>query len=171
MKKKEPLQVSDRQKQIIHKIVKKGRVGKDMCKRLQVVLLASEGMSNYCINRVIGMQKNWIGIWRSRWEKHGDKLRKLERDEHLDMSEKDMEEHILEIMAGEKRGGNSSKITLSQMNQIVALACEKPEDYGIPFSKWTLKSLAQVIMKEQIVESISPSYVCRILKKNCSHIR
>ncbi|MCB0685613.1 MAG: helix-turn-helix domain-containing protein [Saprospiraceae bacterium] len=165
MKRKEPLQLNDRQKELIHRIVKKGRVGMAMCKRLQVVLLASEGMSDYGINRVIGMQKNWIGIWRNRWEQQSEKLRKLECDANLSVSDKEMEKHILEIMTGEKRGGKSSKITLSQLNQIVALACEKPEDHGIPFSKWSLASLAQVIMKENIVERISPSYVCRILQK------
>jgi len=165
MKRKEPLQLSDRQKEIIHRIVKKGSVGIAMCKRLQVVLLANEGMSDYGINRVIGMQKNWIGIWRYRWQLQSERLRRLECDDDLGISDKEMEKHILEIMAGEKRGGKSSKITLSQLNQIVALACEKPENHGIPFSKWSMASLAQVIMKEKIVESISPSYVCRILKK------
>jgi putative transposase len=68
-------------------------------------------------------------------------------------------------MADEKRASKPSKITLTQMNQMVAIACEKPEGHGIPISKWSYEVLAQVIVEKNIVESISPSYVWKILQK------
>lgn len=172
MQKKEPLQLSNREKEIIQGLLRRGMVRNGMGKRLQVLLLASEGMSNYVINHRLGMQKNRIGIWRDRWEKHSEKLRKLELDKGLNLSDKDIEKHILEIMADEKRASKPSKISLAQMNQMVAIACEKPQNHGIPISKWSYEVLAQVIVEKNIVESISPSYVWKILaKKNCNLIR
>jgi transposase len=171
MLKKEPLQLSDRQEKILHKMIKNGRVGTEMCKRLQVLLLAHEGMSNYAINKVIGMHKEWIGIWRNRWEQQWEKIGVLEGDDKFSLSDKDLEKQVLEIMSDKGGQGRRSRITLAQKNQIIAVACEKPEDHGIPVSKWSYDLLARAIVKKKIVDSISPSYVFKILKKNFSHIR
>jgi hypothetical protein len=115
MQKKEPLQLSKRQKVIIEGLLRRGTVRNGMRKRLQVLLLASEGMSNYGINSRLGMQKNRIGIWRNRWEKQAEKLRKLELDKSLSLLDKDIEKHILEIMADEKRASKPSKISFDRL--------------------------------------------------------
>jgi len=48
--------------------------------------------------------------------------------------------------------------------QIISLACEKPEDSGLPVSHWTPPELAREAAKRGIVESISPRQVDRFLK-------
>jgi transposase len=63
------------------------------------------------------------------------------------------------------RSGTPKRITLAQEQQIVALACKKPEDYGIEMTTWTLKMLSKVAVERGILESISPRYVAEILKK------
>ena len=170
MWKKEKLQVSERQRKIIHRVIRIGRVGTDMVKRLQVVLLANEGMSNYAINRVIEMQRNWIGIWRDRWKEHVEKLVRLEREDGYILSDKELESHILEIMSDRQRTGRPPRFTLAQKNQIIAIACDKPKDHGIPVSNWSLDLLVRAVEDKKIVNGISKSYICKILKKNCNLI-
>jgi putative transposase len=48
--------------------------------------------------------------------------------------------------------------------QIMALACEKPEESARPVSDWTPRELADEAMKRGIVEQISPRTVERFLK-------
>jgi putative transposase len=53
---------------------------------------------------------------------------------------------------------------MAQKQQITALACRKPQDYGIPITQWNREMLAQVAMAQGIVETISPRYISELLK-------
>ena len=46
------------------------------------------------------------------------------------------------------------------------MACEPPEDYERPITHWTYAELADELAKQGVVESISPAYLGRLLKKN-----
>ncbi len=46
--------------------------------------------------------------------------------------------------------------SLEQILRLFALACEKPETDDRPISQWTARALADEVMKQGIVESISP---------------
>ncbi len=72
---------------------------------------------------------------------------------------------MLDILRDLPRSGAPERIPLSEKQQLIALACEKPEDYGIPFTQWNREMLAKVAMAEGIVEKISPRYVGKLLKK------
>lgn len=72
---------------------------------------------------------------------------------------------ILDILTDVPRSGAPKRITLSEEQQLIALACEKPEDHGIPMTQWNREMLAKVAMAEGIVEKISPRYVSELLKK------
>lgn len=50
-----------------------------------------------------------------------------------------------------------------QILQLFAIACEKPETYGRPISHWTPRELASEMVKQSIVENISPRHVGRLL--------
>jgi putative transposase len=54
--------------------------------------------------------------------------------------------------------------TAEQVCQIMALACQKPEDLDLPFTTWTPSELARTAVKQGIVASISPASVGRFLK-------
>jgi hypothetical protein len=55
--------------------------------------------------------------------------------------------------------------------QIIAIACEKPEDHGRPVTHWTHRELAEVVVEKGIVDSISSSHLGTLLKKKIySHI-
>jgi hypothetical protein len=44
------------------------------------------------------------------------------------------------------------------------VACETPEESGLPLSHWTLSELASELVRRRIVESISTSQLCVFLK-------
>ncbi len=74
---------------------------------------------------------------------------------------------MLALLRDRPRSGAPRRITLSQRQQIVALACEAPEDFGIEMTQWNREALAQeVAVDKGIVETISPRYVSVVLKKN-----
>jgi len=56
--------------------------------------------------------------------------------------------------------------SLEQILQLFAIACEKPESYGRPISHWTARELADEMVLQGIVESISPRHVGRLLESD-----
>jgi len=49
--------------------------------------------------------------------------------------------------------------------QLFAIACEPPQSYGRPISHWTPRELADEVIKQGIVESISPRHVGRLMNE------
>jgi putative transposase len=62
------------------------------------------------------------------------------------------------------RSGSPGKFSAEQLVQLIALACEAPQDSGYPVSHWTPQEIAAEASKRGIVESISPRPVGRFLK-------
>ena len=52
-----------------------------------------------------------------------------------------------------------------QILQLFAMACEKPDNYGRPISHWTSRELADEMIKQGIVATISPRHVGRLLEE------
>jgi putative transposase len=61
------------------------------------------------------------------------------------------------------RSGAPATFTLEQITELYALACAPPEQYGRPLSHWTPRELADELVKQGIVESISERHVGRLL--------
>jgi len=70
-----------------------------------------------------------------------------------------------ERLADAPRSGAPATITAEQTCAIVALACERPQDSGVPLSHWSAGDLAREAMRRGIVKSISPRSVGRFLKR------
>ncbi len=70
---------------------------------------------------------------------------------------------MLERLADAPRSGSPATFSLEQVLQLFAIACESPENYGRPISHWTSRELADEMMKQGIVESISPRHVGRLM--------
>jgi putative transposase len=87
-------------------------------------------------------------LWRNRWFENSGK--KLPPHQRLQDSE---------------RIGAPVKFSMEQVIELFALACSKPEDYGRPISHWTCRELADEIIKQGIIESISVRHVGRLLEE------
>ena len=134
--------------------------------RIKILLLASKGQSNASVKRELGVDVNTVKKWRHRWETEFESIKAFELGESNEgVSDKELLERMLLVLKDIPRSGAPKRITLAQEQQIVALACEKPQDDGIMMTQWTREMLAHVAKTRGIVESISPRYVSEILKK------
>ena len=59
--------------------------------------------------------------------------------------------------------GRPREIKLKQRRQIIKLLKTKPKKFGLPWSSWNLRGLAEIAVKERIVESISHEYIRKII--------
>jgi transposase len=50
--------------------------------------------------------------------------------------------------------------------QLVALACESPQESGRPVTRWTPRELADAVCRHGIVEAIAPRTVGRFFKRS-----
>ena len=71
---------------------------------------------------------------------------------------------IEEVLSDAPRPGAPVKFTAEQVTQIVAVACEDPENSDRAVTHWTPTELANEVIKREIVVSISPRQVGRFLK-------
>jgi putative transposase len=69
------------------------------------------------------------------------------------------------VLSDQLRPGTPSKFSVEQIVQIVALACESPQNAQRPVNQWTPTELAQEAVKRGLVEDISPRSVGRFLKR------
>ena len=72
---------------------------------------------------------------------------------------------LFERLQDGERLGAPATFSLEQILQLFAIACEKPETYGRLISHWTSRELASEMVKQRIVESISPRHVGRLLEE------
>jgi len=81
---------------------------------------------------------------------------------------KQIAEQIAERLQDLPRPGAPDTITPEQWCRIIAMSCEKPSKYGLPITDWTHRELANEIIRQKIVDTLSPSHLGRMLKKKTS---
>lgn len=158
--------MSQRAYEVIKRYSQKRNVAHHYKLRTSIILRASQGESNQQIARDLGISYNTVKSWRKRWQQHYEQLSTYQAGAcGQDISDHQLMEKILDILSDAPRSGAPKRITLSEEQQIMALACEKPQAHGIPMTQWNREMLAKVAMAEGIVEKISPRYVSKLLKK------
>ena len=160
--------VSDRQGTILTKWCR-NKVGTSqrLFERCQIILMSAAGVSNIEQGRRLGMDRQRARRWRRRWAECKEHLAIAEQG---GASDKDLAKLIKEILSDAPRAGVTPKFSAEQLTQIIAVACEPPEDSGRPVTHWTPPELATEVIKRGIVESISPRHVDRLLKGGiCVH--
>jgi transposase len=97
-----------------------------------------------------------VRLWRKRW---------------VEWQDMPLEECRVEIrLSDAPRSGSPGKFSAEQVTQIIAIACEVPQDSGYPVSHWTPQELAMEAKKRGIVASISDRQVGRFLKRGGSNV-
>ena len=72
---------------------------------------------------------------------------------------------IEKILSDAQRPGGPPKFKDEQVAAIIAMACEDPSNFDLPFSHWTPELLQIEVIKRGIVESISVRQIGRFLKR------
>ncbi len=141
-----PLQLTETERSQLQQVVKRHSTPQQIALRASIILLADEGLNHRDIGRELNLSRDMARLWRNRW---------------LALSQTDVP--VLERLADAPRPGGPATFSLEQILQLFAMACESPQTYGRPISHWTARELADEMIKQGIVESISPRHVGRLL--------
>jgi hypothetical protein len=131
--------------------------------------MSAEGISSIEQARRLGIDRQRVRRWRTRWANHYGSLEAAELEGSTD---KDLSALLRALLADEQRCGAPPTFSAEQLTQIIGVACERPSDSGRPVTHWAPYELADEVIKRGIVETISPRHVDRLLKGGTSvHIR
>jgi transposase len=145
------VKLSEEESQGLRKIVRRHSTRQQIALRARIVLAAAAGKRNAEIARKEGVDVSTARRWRNRWMDL----------QPIPLSELSAEERLEDL----PRPGAPARITADQVCQIVAMACEDPQESERPISHWTGREIADEIKKRDIVDEISPRHAARLLKK------
>ena len=158
-----PVDVSERQQGILKRLAQAGTTGQELAIRARIVLMSATGTKRLDQAMAERVHPERVSRWRVRWAKANERLSAAEGE---GASDKDLEALVIEVLSDRPRPGAPTTFTPEQVTNIIALACEKPSDSGLPVSHWTPPDVAREAIKRGIVESISPRQVDRFLKRS-----
>ncbi len=153
------IRLTEKQHAILQQIVRSTTASQRLVQRTRLIVLAFKGMFNRVIANVIGLQRKQVGLWRRRWKQSFDALVAIECRE----SQAALRRAIEEVLGDAPRSGSSGIFTAEQVTQVLAVACEPPDQSGRPIDEWTGRELADELIRRGIVPSISTSQVNRYL--------
>ena len=127
--------------------------------RVNIALLAGEGLTNQEISARLNMHYNSDGTWRSRFLDALPHLREIQESAPDKLSDE-----IRKVFSDKPRPGCPCVFTQEQIMKIIDLACKAPSDFGYEVSQWSLNLLVKEIRKQGIAQDISAKSVSRFLK-------
>ena len=130
----------------LERLVRARTTGQQLALRARVVLLAGTGLTSSEVARQLRVDVSTVRQWRARW--------------------RETTGPVAERLADAPKAGRPARITPEQICQIIALACEVPEDSNRPISHWSARELADEIMRRGIVDRISPRHAGRLLLRS-----
>lgn len=152
--------ITEVQQEVLQQIVWSRSSPQGLVHRAQIILLAFDGFRNDQIAQRLQCERHGVGIWRRRWQKAFPRLVVIECLEQPSALRKAIED----VLGDWPRAGCGGTFTAEQITQIIAVACEPPEDSGRPVTHWTPSELADEVIQRGIVVSISARHVGRFLK-------
>lgn len=155
-----PIELSESQLAVMERIRRRQTCAQRVVRRARIILEVAAGGNNKEVARRLGAHRDTVKDWRERWLDASEQLASMEETG----DEKALAEWIETLLDDKMRSGAPATFSSEQVVQIVAVACEKPQDCGRPVSHWTPTELADEVVKRGIVESISPRSVGRFLK-------
>jgi len=142
------LKLSGGEREQLQQLTNRHNTPQQIALRAKIILMASEGQNHREIARNLDINRQTARLWRNRWlETEGKEL------------------SIVQRLQDSERVGAPGKFSMEQVIELFALACSPPEDYGRPISHWTARELADEIIKQGIIESISIRHVGRLLEE------
>lgn len=157
------INLSSRQETLLQQIVRGTTNPYRLVRRVKLILAAASGESNSSISRRLELERGQVRLWRERWRQDKEKLAAAEEQQ---VTDKKLMVLIKQVLEDRPRSGTSRFFSVEQVVQIVALACESPEESERPVSHWTARELAAEAVKRGIVSKISPRSAGRFLKRS-----
>lgn len=139
------VEVGEAERRELEGICRHGKCEQRVAMRARIVLMAAQGRGLVETARGLGVSVDQVRYWRKRW---------IER----------AEKSVMERLADDPRSGAPATFTAENICAITALACEPPENSGIPITHWSQNELAREAVRRKIVPRISQRSVGRFLK-------
>ncbi len=155
------IQLTEKQQSILETISRSSTAPNRLVQRSVVILMAFAGMLNVTIAQYLGLARKQVGLWRRRWQQSFDALVAIECRER----QAELRRAIEDVLSDAPRSGSTGSFTAEQVTQILAVACEPPEQSGRPIDRWTHRELADEVVRRGILASISVSQVGRYLSQ------
>jgi putative transposase len=155
------ISLSARQRSLLQQIHKQQTAPQRLVRRVLILLTLADNPCLQASAAHLGLNRISVRLWRDRWLAAADALTHAEKD---NVSDPQLLSLIEEILDDAPRPGGPATFSPEQIVQIVAVACEPPDQSGRPISHWTARELADEAKKRHIVKSISPRSVGRFLK-------
>jgi putative transposase len=152
--------VTERQLATLKTMIGSSTCPQGVAQRACMIVLAFAGQTNEAIARTIQCERHMVGVWRRRWVRGFERLVLVECGERSSA----LPQAIERFLSDSPRCGWTGKFSAEQVAQIIAVACEPPEQSGRPVTHWTPRELADEVTKRSIVPAISARQVGRFLK-------
>lgn len=156
-----PIVLTERQRDFLNEMVRREKSTQQQVRRAKVILLAAEPSSSCSIATRLNLTLQTVRRWRQRWLQVRPAMLTAEQND----DDKQLRQLIVEALSDEVRKGRPAIFTPEQICQIIAMACEQPEDSQRPISHWTPREVADEAINRGIVPSISPRTVGRFFKR------
>ncbi|HNK51722.1 MAG TPA: helix-turn-helix domain-containing protein [Nitrospira sp.] len=148
------IELTDTERDSLTRLTRQHKTPQQIVLRARIILACAEGLNNAQVARQLDISVDTARHWRRRWLG----LQAVALDELS----------VVERLEDAPRPGKPPRITAEQVCQLVALACERPQDAARPSSQWTGRELADELMNRGIIETISSRHVSRLLKRGRS---
>jgi transposase len=144
---------------ILRRLSRKRNLPEWLVQRARIIRLLSQGNNLSETAEQLGISRKTVYRWYRRWQTSIEPL----LSPLSKATRKSLEGHIKALLSDAPRSGAPSQITIEQQVQMIALACEDPQDSGLPLSHWSASEIAREAVKRGIVEQISERSVNRLL--------
>jgi putative transposase len=149
-----------RQRACLEQIARRQTHPQRLVRRAKLLLALDAGAHNSPMARQMHLNRGTVCLWRQRWLALAAKLAQGEVEGR---SDKALTTRIETVLSDTPRPGTPAPCTAEQIVQIVAVACEPPEESGRPISHWTPREVAAEVRQRGIVATISPRSVGRFV--------
>jgi putative transposase len=137
--------LTEREREELQALTRAHKTGQQIVVRARIILSLATGLNAREVASRLAISRTTVRLWRRHW---------FER----------AEAPVIERLRDDPRPGTPQTFTAQQWCQIIALACEPPENSGRPISHWTPRELAEEAIKRGIVNNISVRHIARFLK-------
>jgi transposase len=156
------IQISPTQQALLQRLRQRQTAGQRLVRRATLLLTLAADPCVEAVARQLGLTRLTVRLWRQRWLQATPRLEQAEREQ---ASEPQLLALLEQVLDDAPRPGGPALFRPEQVVQLVAVACEPPEQSGRPIDHWTARELADEVQKRGIVPAISPRSAGRFLKR------
>jgi Homeodomain-like domain len=156
------LQLSPLQQALLQRLLRRQSADQRLVRRASILLAQAADPRVDATARRLGLTRLTVRHWRDRWLQAAPQLQQAEQEQATEPALLGL---IEQVLADAPRPGTPATFSPEQIVQLVAVACEPPEQSGRPIDHWTARELADEVQKRGIVTDISPRSAGRFLKR------